>query len=812
MDKNITSSSENVGVQTGDFNIQKLLGVFIESYPVFIVSIILLIIGANIYLRYSTAIYTVTAQVMVQDDKKGNVMMENSVMEEFGIRSKSSVDNEAEVFKTRTLLKRVVEELDLNVKFFTQGRLKSIEIPFQELPFVFNVLHFNADSLRVMHSPIVCKFRNGEDAYLAIEGRDHIPFKIGDTITLPTGRVSIEKNVSFKGNNADEYQIVVNSIDGAVNELSRNLSVDIPNKLVSIIRLSLATPVPSKGEVIVDRLIEVYLQANIDDKSRIAESTISFIDDRMKVVEAELIGIEKDIERFKSKNQLTNVTDQANELQKNASVYYNQLTQQEVQLTVLKSLEKYIVDNNKGVVPSSLMIDDPNFTALINSYNTMQLEKERQLLSTTERNPMVVNLEQRINSVRKELISSLKGYKRNLEVTITELKNRVNTLASKMGQIPLKERLYLDISRQQTIRQELYLFLLKKREETAVSKASTVANARILDLAKGGSQPISPKPMRIYMLAFSLGVALPACVLYLRMLMNNRVDSREDISSNTSIPIIGEVGHNPAADMVVVSQKSKTMLSEQFRTLRTNLQFLLTNKDKKTILLTSSMSGEGKSFVSINLACALALSGKRVICMELDLRKPQISKQLGLENNVGFSTYIIGQTTLDKIIVPSGFQDSLYIIPSGPIPPNPAELLMLPEVEDMFKQLRAQFDYIVIDTAPTGLVADALLLNHYTDVTLYLVRHQFTYMQQVKMLDDIHREGKITKLNIIVNDVKPKKHGYGYGYGYAYGYGHGYGYGYGYGENEGYFARNGKRTKKGIVGWVQEKLSTKKSL
>ncbi|MBS1689469.1 MAG: polysaccharide biosynthesis tyrosine autokinase, partial [Bacteroidetes bacterium] len=353
-------------------------------------------------------------------------------------------------------------------------------------------------------------------------------------------------------------------------------------------------------------------------------------------------------------------------------------------------------------------------------------------------------------------------------------------------EIPTKERVFLEYSRQQAIKQELYLFLLKKREETAIGKSTTIANSRIIEPARSSGAPFSPKRSMIFLTAFLIGVLTPAVVIYLRNLLNTRINSRADINALTKISIAGEIGHSDNQDTLVVTPGSRSVIAEQFRALRTNIEFLLTKEDEKVIMLTSSMSGEGKSFVSLNVASTLALSGKRVVLMELDLRKPKISKYLGLDNSIGFSNYAIGQAEYDKIIVPSGVQDNFFIIPSGPIPPNPSELIILPKIAELFSLLRKDFDYVVIDTAPIGFVTDAQLLGRYADAVLYLVRQGYTYKQQIQLADELHRTRKMPRMSLIVNDVQVTR-GYGYGYGY-----YSYGYGYGYGAYGGYFEEKNK--------------------
>ncbi len=332
----------------------------------------------------------------------------------------------------------------------------------------------------------------------------------------------------------------------------------------------------------------------------------------------------------------------------------------------------------------------------------------------------------------------------------------------------------IEKTRQQAIKQELYILLLTKREETAVTKAATTANVTVINEA-ANMGAISPNAGKIKNRALLIGFLIPMIFFSVRRLLNNKIIAKSDIEANSDIPVLGEIGHyKDEESQVAVKRNSNTALAEQFRSLRTNLQFLLPDPENKTIFLTSSMSGEGKSFAAINLAITFAISGNKVVLIEFDLRKPKISKHLGIDKSTGISGYVIGQYGLDDIIIPSGIDDNLFVIPSGHIPPNPAEMMMMPKVDDMFARLQQEFDYIIVDTAPAGLVTDAVLLNRFASTCLYIVRQGYTFKQQIQLANDLKRTNRIPKINFVINDVV---HTRGYSYGYGYGYGeHGSGY------------------------------------
>lgn len=757
------------------FDIQANLDKVLRNWYWFVLSIVAMLFASWLYLRYATPEYNVAAKLLIEDDNKNGGAPGQDALQQLQLfDSKSSVDNEVEILKSRFLMEKVVMNLQLNVSYFIEGRVKEAE-QFSRLPFTFKWVTLN-DSLRNTNyivSPI------GNDKFSISRAKLTREAKWGDTLQFPEGILRVVRNAAYPFVQ-DKYIVKITSIDRAVALYRKLVNFNIPNKQVSTIDMTLTTGIPEKGEKVVNKIIETYLQASVEDKNKIADSTISFIDKRLVLVSKELNLVEKDIQSFKETNKVANLDEQAKQMVAGTGDYKRQLTDQQIKLNVVESLQQYVEDdtNNKRVVPSSLVVQDPTFVALIDRYNSLQLEKGRQLLSSTESNPYVQNIDKQLAAVRTDLKNNLISIKKGLQLSVNELTGGANALNREIHQVPAKERVFLDFSRQQAIRQELYVFLLKKREESAISKSSNMAIARIIDPAKSESSPFKPKKIPIYVVAFLLGAVIPAGILYVIEILNKRVSGKQDILSNTSVGILAEIGHSSEKNMMIVNKEKVSPIVEQFRSMRTNLQFVLSGANEKVILLTSSMGGEGKSFIASNLAMVLALSGKKVVLLEMDLRKPKISSNLGIPNNTGFSTYVIGKTTIESILKPSGFHDNFYVVPSGPIPPNPAELLLLDKTTLLFKELKAQFDYIIVDTAPIGLVTDAQLLGRHADTTLYLVRQGYTYKQQLQLPQELYVKGKMPRINLVVNDVK-----YGSGYGYSYG-GYGYG-GYGFEEKKG---------------------------
>ena len=757
------------------FDVHKMVSKMRYLWPWMLICVLVTASIAFVYLYFTPNQYKVNAKILIKDDDKkgGSGMGDMSMLKSMGLLSgASNVDNELEIIKSYTLMRQVVDDLQLNVQYFKKENLKSTELYGATVPFHVQFVSFKKNS-----------FKEGSEQYKIIptdkkasivaENGKTFTAKWGDTLQLPTGTASVNLNPYVPYEKGASYSLVVSEPDAVTNGFVKNLQATIPNKQVSTIMLSMEQSIPAKGEQIINKLIQVYMTANVDDNNRIADSSMAFIDGRLLVVGDQLTNIEKEIQSFKQRNEISDLGEQAKAMISSTSEYAREVSQQEVQLSVIESLEKYVLDNssNPRIVPASLVVQDPTLSAVVSQYNNLLMQRSRLLLGSTESNPVVINIDGQLKDLRQDLITGINSVKRGAQVALRSLRSNSNQLEAQMRQVPEKERVALDYSRQQNIRQELYLFLLQKREETAISRSSTIANSRILDAAKADNLPVQPKKKMVMALAVLAGLLLPFGVSYLRGILNTRLASKTDIETATNIPIVGEIGHSNSNEPVVVTHHSRAVVAEQFRALRTNLQYILPDKDDKVILITSSISGEGKSYVSTNLAAVLALTGKRVVLLELDLRKPKIASALNLKYAKGYSQYAIGKADLDDVIVPSGVNDNLFVIPAGPLPPNPTELLLNERTKDLFSHLKELFDYVIVDTTP-NLVTDAQILSTYAQATLFIVRLNVTRKEQMRIPNAMYNDKKMPRLNLVVNDISQSKYGGGY-YGYGYGYGYG---------------------------------------
>ncbi|MGN6211725.1 GumC family protein [Parafilimonas sp.] len=746
------------------FNLKELLFKYVRHWPWILLSFIMCLLLAFLYLRYSTSSYKINSKILIKDDQSTSASSEDILSDIDIFNTKNNVNSEIQVLKTHYLLSKVVNEMNLNIRYFTSGNIKSTEI-YDNRPFKLN-LYYLKDSIRPQEFDI--KFPHNENSFTINSDEINGKFKFGDTVKTENVRFSLQPVFSKKG----DYAVSISTPAAKTEEYYNKLTTEIPDKQANVILLTLEETVPKRGEDILNKLYEVYTRINQEDKNTIADSTIDFINSRLEIVSNELSGVEKNIEQFKTANNVYSDLDQQGALiLNNVNDLQKQLIQQQVQISVVQSIEDNIKNNPGRVVPNVLEIQDPTYISTVEKYNNLVLERDRQLQTSKPDNPLIKNLNVQIETVRGDLLTSLTNIKQSMVIAQKELEKSNRNLSGQIKTAPAKERVYLDISRQQNVKQQLYLYLLQKREETAISKSGTLSNSRLIEPAKSNLLPFTPNKQLIYLIACAIGLLLPLLIISSRDFLNNKISDKKDITGNTKVPILGELGHNKTGETVIIKEDSRSALSEQFRIIRTNLQFVLKGNDSQVILVTSSMSSEGKSFFSINLASSFAISGKRVVLMEMDLRKPKIAKDLKISGEDGFTNYIISNLQKEQLAKPSAIHPNFFIITSGTIPPNPAELLLHDKVDELFRYLKTQFDYIIIDTPPVAIVTDAILLAKYADGGIYIVRENYTLKQQIDIINDLSVHSKIPNLSILLNDIKPKRayrYGYGYHYGYAY--------------------------------------------
>lgn len=766
-----------------DFNLRDTLERYLSHWQWFVLSICLCFTIAYVYLRYATPQYQASTIILVKDEKKGGILSELSAFSDMGLGAgmKSNIDNEIEILKSRTLIESTVKRLRLNVSMIVKGNVISTEI-YKDTPIEVNLIDNKQGSFK---DNVKFEFVNltPNTFELTSESKvDGFPiflsnkkeFRYGEIIATRNGNLIITKSLDPKNaiKDGQSISIVISPIKNVVASYQGRVKVNPVSKTSSVVEVSMTDPVRNKAEVFLDNLIQIYNEDAAADKSVISEKTSEFVANRLLLITQELDGVEKDVEHFKTSNKLTDIETEAKLFIEGSSEYNKKGVEIDIQLNMVASMLDFIKkSNNSDLLPTNIITTKGDEAGLMDSYNKLILERNRILKSATVDNPTVVKLDQQITSLKSNVVGSLLRLQANLRIQKRNLKDQEGLLDKKIEEIPVQERQFRVIARQQKVKEELYLYLLQKREETAIAMAATAPNARVIDAAKASESPVSPKRPIIYLAALFLGLLVPFGILYIIDLLDTKVKSRFDITNKVDIPFLGDIPNSPTPGEVIDST-SRTGTAEALRIVKTNLDFMLSqvpDGSAKTIFLTSTVPGEGKTFLSVNLAGTMSLSNKRVLLMGMDVRNPKLNEYLELPNTSGLTDYLSSnKAVVSDYIFKSRDFENLYIFPAGIIPPNPTELLMSKKVEEIFTQFKKEYDYIIVDMAPVSMVSDTLMLAKHADATVYVVRANYLDKRMLHTPKILYKEGKLNNMSIVLNDT-PFNKSYGYGYGYGYG-------------------------------------------
>ena len=802
----IDERKDKLGEQSEEqVNIQELLFRYLIHWPWFVVSIIICIACAWGYLRLTTPIYNITATVLIKDEKKGGGANMSSELEKMGldgfVSSSNNVDNEIEVLRSKSLAREVVNNLGLFVTYMDEDEFPSKEL-YHTSPVLVSLTHQEADKL---------PGRMEINMILQPTGALGVQITVGEKEyrkqfdKLPAVFPTDEGTVAFFANNdtlsavrpeniTKERHITafINRPFSVSKGYVNSLSIAPTSKTTSVVVISLENTNTRRGRDYINKLLEMYnINAN-NDKNEVAQKTAEFIDERIGIISKELGSTEQDLENFKRSAGITDLSSEAQIALTGNAEYEKKRVENQTQINLVMDLQRYMKGNEYEVLPSNIGLQDAASAGAIDRYNQMLVERKRLLRTSTENNPTIINLDTSIRAMRTNVQATLDATLKGLQITKEDLAREASRYSRRINDAPTQERQFVSIARQQEIKSGLYLMLLQKREENAITLAATANNAKIIDEALADDNPISPKKTIVYLVALVLGVGLPVGVIYLIGLTKFKIEGRADVEKLTSLPVVGDI---PLADeksgSIAVFENQNNLMSETFRNVRTNLQFMLEN-GKNVILVTSTISGEGKSFISANLAISLSLLGKKVVIVGLDIRKPGLNKVFNIpKKEHGITQYLTNTTAnLMDFVQPSDINKNLFILPGGTVPPNPTELLARGGLEKAIETLKANFDYVILDTAPVGMVTDTLLIGRVADLSVYVCRADYTHKAEFTLINELAENNKLPNLCIAVNglDLNSRKYGYYYGYGkYGkyYGYGKRYGYGYGYGEKHG---------------------------
>lgn len=762
-----------------DVNLRQQLDQYIIQWKWFLLSVVICLIAVFLYLRYATPIYEATTSILVKDEKKGGMLSELSAFSDLGLGggSVNNVDNEIEILRSRTIVESTVKRLNLNINLIAEGNVvdrdiyadASISVNFINKSDLFNeaklVLRYNSLTKNTF------ELTNEIDNENIILGTKKV-FNYGEKIPTTLGIIFINKTNNIVDGNSVHYKsikIAINPVESVAESYKGRINVEPISKTSSVVNISITDPVQKRAEVFLDNMIQIYNQDAAQDKNFISENTSQFIAGRLALIAKELDGVEQDVETFKKTNRLTDIESEAKLFIEGSSEYDKKGVDTEIQLNVVSSLLDFIKKStNSDLLPTNLINDNGDTSGLITSYNQLVLDRNRILKSATTENPSVIKLDQQISSLKLNMAASLKRMQSNLQIQNRDIKSQENLLNSKIGKIPVQERQFRVIARQQKVKEELYLYLLQKREETAISLAATEPNARVIDVAKAGKFPVSPKKKIVYLAGILIGLLIPFGFIYLDDLLDTKIKSKLDLEGKTQIPFIGDI---PTSNDIgeLIKSESRTSSAEAIRIVRTNLEFMLNKVPEgiaKTLFVTSTFSSEGKTFISVNLAATFALSGRRVLLIGMDIRNPKFAEYIDVPP-LGLTNYLSSsENNVEDYIVKHPGYENFFILPSGIVPPNPAELLMSKKVDQLFEKLKKEYDYIIVDTAPVSLVTDTLLVAKHADTFVYVMRANVLEKRMLSIANTFYRERKLPNMCILLNDTDSTK-GYGYGYGYG---------------------------------------------
>ena len=783
---------------------------YITYWKWFVVSIIICLIFAGIYLKITLPSFEITTSVLLKDDQKGGTTEMNAFKEMGLFTQKNNVDNELEVLNKSILVEQVVRELGIyadytliqslpfidkvgiDPKYFKMGAFNSRILYGSDCPILVKLPANILDTLSYNILLNVLVHPNGIYEFSGkYNGRKYlVKASISDSqATLPLGKIFISRG-DFRPSN--DMKLVINLQNPAkrAKGYMQQLKMDLTSKTTSVVNISLVSSNINLGKDFLQKLIEVYNRQDMKDQSVMATNTARFIDDRLMTLTSELGDVESKVENYKQAQGLTDIQSQSNMFIQQTGDFAQKRLDVETQLAIVSDIDEYMhrKENRYQLLPATSGIKSEGLIELITNYNKLVLQRNRLSRIASNGNQAMIDLTAQIESMFSTVLSSVENEKRNWQIAQKDLSSKNNENAAHIRAIPRQEKEFTEIKRQQGVKEGLFLFLLQKKEEKFLNMSVVEPIAKMIDTVNSDGVPVSPKKIIILLIAVMIGLILPVIGIKIRDLLRYQIETKEELEELSVVPILGEIPRNNSKGRAIIQENSSDSFTEMVRLLRTNLLFVLDSPDKKVINIVSSISGEGKTVVSINLAMSLALLDKKILIIGLDIRKPKLAEYLNLENKKGISMFLSGHLNQDELIQPSGIHPNLYVILAGPEPPNPNELLTKPALDKLITDLRKQFDYIVIDTAPMGVVSDSFTLNRLVDANLYVVRAEYTPKKNIVEATDLYIHKKLKNMYFVLNGTDINKSAYSNGYGKKYGYGYRYsnkqGHTYGYSNDE----------------------------
>ena len=796
------------------WEIRALYEILILNWQWIVLSIIICVGAAALYLRYKTPTYSTYAKILVKEDSNSGYRRPQTLqnMSDLGIISTSTgLDNEMEILHSHTIATETVRDLKLYATYTTKGRVKEFPI-YKNQPITVDV---DAAHLELLNMPIKLKIEREDNKY-KVEGTYYVPskeemnafdgpFLIEKTFdalpaSIPTraGTITLTRNGYRTMTNGEMEKVVLMSPKLAAYKFVNSMSIAPTSKMTTIALLTLNDQIPQRAIDYLKQLSIVYNRQANEDKNQVARLTERFINTRLEKINAELGETEGELQNYKQNNEMVELKLNATQSMTNQNEFTKQLNEIETQLALVNSLADFMNESSGSgyqVLPSNVGLTDVPSQQLISKYNELVLERNRLLRSASENSPVVEPITEQIQELNRNIRRALSQSRRALDIQRSSIMQQYNKYNAEVAQTPQQERMLTQIGRQQEVKSGLYLMLLQKREENSISLAATADKGKLIDEPQFRGK-VSPNSRIVLLIGFGIGLLLPFIFIFIARYFRYKIEGHEDVASLTKLPILADVAvasdtAKTKAD-IVVHENMNNQMEEIFRSMRTNLQFML--KDgQKVVMFTSSTSGEGKTFSCANLAVSFALLGKKVIIVGLDIRKPRLAELFEINDHHHGITPLLAKNDnitpedIRKNILPSGINANLELLMAGPIPPNPAELMARPALDTIFDILRKEYDYVLIDTAPVGLVTDTLQIGRVSDATIYMCRADYTPRASFNMINGLAEEGKLPNMSIVINgiDMSKKKYGYYYGYGRYGKYGR-------YGRSGGSYGRYGK--------------------